>query len=109
MKIFTVFSVAVLLATSACSPHMSERERTGAILGGVIGGLAGSAIGEGHGQLVAVGAGTLLGAIIGGEIGRALDETDRRLMAETTGRALEYSRSNTVLIGAIPIPVIAAV
>ena len=67
----------------------------GALLGAIGGGIAGAQVGEGEGQLAAVGVGAVLGALIGGEIGRNLDEVDRMMAERTTQQALETLPSNT--------------
>ena len=53
-----------------------NKETLGAATGAVIGGVLASNVGDGKGQLVAVGVGTLLGALVGSEVGRSLDKAD---------------------------------
>lgn len=95
MRIRTIAaSMVVTLGLAACSA--GENEQVGTLLGAVVGGLAGAQVGEGEGQVVAVGVGTLIGAIVGGEIGRTMDELDRQLALDVTQRALTETPRNTV-------------
>lgn len=87
-------AVVVAAGLTACA-GAGEDEQTGTLLGAVIGGVAGAQVGEGDGQLLAVGIGTLIGAMVGGEIGRTMDEVDRQLALQTTERALEEAPRNT--------------
>ena len=63
-----------------------NRDKIGALLGGVIGGAAGSQIGGGSGKTVATVAGTVIGYLVGQSIGRYMDAIDQ----QCTGQALEY-------------------
>ena len=67
-----------------------NRDAIGALLGGAAGGLLGSQIGDGTGQMAAVGAGVLLGAIFGGSVGRQMDQIDQSCV----GQVLEYAPDN---------------
>ena len=88
-------TAVVVLSLAACQ-HTGENQQFGSLLGAIIGGVAGAQVGDGDGQLIAVGVGSLLGAMIGGEIGRSLDEVDRQLMAQTTEHALNEVPGNTI-------------
>ncbi|MGD2137899.1 MAG: RT0821/Lpp0805 family surface protein [Gammaproteobacteria bacterium] len=63
-----------------------NREKIGALLGGVIGGAAGSQIGGGSGKTVATVAGTVIGYLVGQSIGRRMDALDQ----QCTGQTLEH-------------------
>jgi len=91
-----MFIVFTLLLT-ACKTNGGKNENTGTILGGVLGAVVGSQVGRGDGRVVAGAAGAILGAYLGGQIGRELDEADRIKMAQTTQRALEKGKNNTVV------------
>ncbi len=67
-----------------------NRDALGALLGAATGGLIGSQIGDGTGQMAAVGAGVLLGAIFGGSVGRQMDAVDHSCV----GQVLEYAPDN---------------
>ena len=58
MKVLAVFLTAVML--TGCAGDIGK-EQIGTVIGAGLGGVAGSFIGDGGGQLVAVGVGTLLG------------------------------------------------
>ena len=74
-------TLVVTLGLAACG-GAGQNEQLGNVLGAVVGGLAGAQVGEGDGQLVAVGVGAVLGALVGGEIGRMMDEADLQLLAD---------------------------
>ena len=77
---------------SGCASYQTpSRETQGTVAGGVIGGLLGAQIGDGSGQLWAVGAGTLIGALLGSHIGGQLDELDRY----RAGQTLETARTGS--------------
>lgn len=88
---------AVIIPLSACGPDAGENQELGTLLGAVVGGLAGAQVGDGDGQLVAIGVGVLLGSLIGGDIGRTMDAVDRQLMAETTQNTLHYEPIGNVI------------
>jgi surface antigen len=88
-------TLVVTLGLAACASS-GENEQLGNVLGAVIGGLAGAQVGEGDGQLVAVGVGAALGALIGGEIGQMMDEVDLQLLADAHNQSLENTRQGTV-------------
>lgn len=67
-----------------------NRDAIGTLLGAATGGLLGSQIGDGTGQMAAVGAGVFLGAILGGSIGRQMDQVDQSCV----GQVLEYAPDN---------------
>ena len=67
-----------------------NRDAIGTLLGAATGGLIGSQIGDGTGQMAAVGAGVFLGAILGGSIGRQMDQVDQSCV----GQVLEYAPDN---------------
>ena len=78
-KIYTAL-VAMIFSLSLISCTNVSNQDVGTVSGAVAGGLLGSTIGQGGGQLVAIGAGTLLGAYLGGSIGKSMDEQDRMKM-----------------------------
>ncbi|MDA0654099.1 MAG: RT0821/Lpp0805 family surface protein [Proteobacteria bacterium] len=88
-------ALAMTASLAACG-GAGEDQQMGTLLGAVVGGLAGAQVGEGDGQLLAVGVGAVLGALVGGEIGRTMDEMDRQMMAQTTNTALETTTVGTV-------------
>ncbi len=90
-----VAAAVVVFPLSACGPDVGDNQEMGTLLGAIVGGLAGAQVGDGDGQLMAVGVGTLLGALIGGEIGRTLDDVDRQLMAQTAEQALNEAPRGT--------------
>lgn len=69
----------------------------GAIIGSIIGAAAGYQVGNGKGQLVAVGVGTLLGALIGSDIGHAMDRQDQAYATGSFGHAMESVPSCTTI------------
>lgn len=78
-KFFTaIITLFCSLSLAGCQ-NMTQQD-VGTVTGAVAGGLLGSTIGNGGGQLVAIGAGTLAGAYIGGKIGKHMDDEDRARM-----------------------------
>jgi surface antigen len=67
------------------------------LLGGIIGAVAGAQVGNGKGQLVAIGVGTALGALIGSDLGRAMDARDHAYATGSFGHALETVPSCTTI------------
>ena len=89
MNVMNVAAAAcVAIPMAACGPDAGENEQVGTLLGAIGGGLLGAQVGDGEGQLVAVGVGVLLGSLIGGEIGRSMDAVDRQLAEQTAIRSL---------------------
>jgi len=74
-----------------------SHQASGAIIGSILGAAAGYQVGNGNGQLVAVGIGTVLGALIGSDIGRAMDERDRAYATGSFGHAMEVVPSCTTI------------
>jgi surface antigen len=85
MRNFYTALVTLLFSISLAGCDSMTNQDVGTVSGAVAGGLLGSTIGQGGGQLVAIGAGTLLGAYLGGAIGKHMDEQDQIKM----NRALE--------------------
>lgn len=73
----------------------ASHQTSGAILGSILGAAAGYQVGNGKGQLVAVGVGTVLGALIGGDVGRAMDRRDHAYATGSFGHAMEAVPSCT--------------
>ncbi len=67
------------------------------IIGGILGAAVGSQVGNGKGQLVAVGVGTVIGALIGSDIGRSMDQRDRAYATGSFGHAMEAVPSCTTI------------
>lgn len=78
-KVVTAF-MTLLCSLSLASCSELTNQDVGTVSGAVAGGLLGSTIGQGGGQLVAIGAGTLIGAYLGGAIGKHMDDQDRMKM-----------------------------
>ena len=96
MKVLRFLLVALVATTvSACGYDVQQapKQTGGALAGAALGGLAGSQIGQGRGQLAAVGAGVLLGGLLGSELGKSLDRADQVYAAQTTTAALEVNRT----------------
>ena len=83
-------TLVVTVGLAACG-SAGENEQLGNVLGALVGGLAGAQVGEGDGQLVAVGVGAVLGALIGGEIGQMMDEADLQLLARAQDVGIKQS------------------
>ncbi|UCH74243.1 MAG: hypothetical protein JSU82_18410 [Rhodospirillales bacterium] len=75
----------------------TSHQTSGAILGSIIGAAAGYQVGNGKGQLVALGVGTVLGALIGSDIGRAMDQQDYAYATGSFGHAMEAAPSCTTI------------
>ena len=89
-----LLAALAVISVAACGYDVQQapKQTGGALAGAALGGLAGSQIGQGRGQLVAVGAGVLLGGLLGSELGRSLDRADQVYAAQTTNAALETNR-----------------
>lgn len=74
-----------------------SHQTSGAIIGSILGAAAGYQVGNGKGQLVAVGVGTVLGALIGGDVGRAMDLRDQAYATGSFGHAMEAVPSCTTI------------
>jgi surface antigen len=83
-RICTALIIALCSLSLASCTSMTNQD-VGTVGGAVAGGLLGSTIGQGGGQLVAIGVGTLVGAYLGGSIGKNMDDQDRM----NANRALE--------------------
>lgn len=78
-RIYTACMVAICsIGLTAC--NSMNNQDVGTVSGAVAGGLLGSTIGQGGGQLVAIGAGTLIGAYLGGAVGKHMDDQDKMRM-----------------------------
>jgi surface antigen len=66
----------MILVLPACQTLQATKSDIGGVLGAITGGVLASNVGDGKGQLVAVGVGTLVGALVGSEIGKSLDKSD---------------------------------
>ena len=90
MKALKVLVVAgTIVSLGACVQGKGDKEVAGTLLGAAAGGVIGSQIGDGTGQLVAVGAGVLLGGLLGSEIGRSLDKADQAYAAQSYQQTME--------------------
>ena len=89
-KAFKVLVVAgTIVSLGACVQGKGDKEVAGTLLGAAAGGVIGSQIGDGTGQLVAVGAGVLLGGLLGSEIGRSMDKADQAYAAQSYQQTME--------------------
>ncbi|HET6522329.1 MAG TPA: RT0821/Lpp0805 family surface protein [Geminicoccaceae bacterium] len=93
LRLLLVPLVAITLAACGYDVQQAPKQTGGALAGAALGGLAGSQIGQGRGQLAAVGAGVLLGGLLGSELGKSLDRADQVHAAQTTNVALESNRT----------------
>jgi surface antigen len=90
MKLFKIITLVLSISLlSSCA----NKTQGGTAMGAVTGALVGSAFGKGDGKILAIGAGMLAGAFAGNKIGAALDERDRLAIAQSSQKALEFSRS----------------
>ena len=85
----TAAGLALALGLGGCLTDSGQKETAGGLIGAALGGIAGSQIGDGDGQLVAVGVGAVLGALMGSEVGRSLDKADELHAARNYQQALE--------------------
>ncbi len=80
-KFFTTILILFCSASLVGCQNMSKQD-VGVMTGALAGGLLGSTIGQGSGQVLAIGAGALAGALIGGAIGKNMDDTDKLKMSK---------------------------
>lgn len=85
MKKILVACIALICSLSLVGCENMRNQDVGVMTGALAGGLLGSTIGQGSGQVLAIGVGAIAGALIGGAIGKNMDDTDRLKM----NRALE--------------------
>lgn len=99
MKKISMAALALLL-TAGCAQlensGVSKRD-VGAATGALAGGVLGSQIGDGSGQLFAVGAGTLLGALVGSEVGASLERADMAYANQAFSQAHQEPLGETVV------------
>ncbi len=89
MKKLLTMLIVLFCSISLVGCDNMKKQDVGTVTGALAGGLLGSTIGQGSGQVLAIGAGALAGAFIGNAIGKNMDETDQLKMQ----RALENNHT----------------
>ncbi|NQY82895.1 MAG: hypothetical protein HRT36_07820 [Alphaproteobacteria bacterium] len=87
----TLLLTGTLIVGTALAGCQTNKD-VGTLAGGAIGGLLGSHVGDGNGQLVAIGLGTITGAMLGGHLGSQLDRASKQKIEQQVSHTLEFNR-----------------